>query len=74
MTLEDLKTRRANLQAAYDALIAGEKAQSVAYQGRSVTYAAGDADRLKRAIAELDGKIARLEGGLSPNRPVRPFF
>lgn len=52
----DQSARLAALQAAYDALISGAAVAKVSSGGRSVDYAQGDQDRLRREIDALEAQ------------------
>ncbi len=59
----------AQLRAAYAAIVAGEKAETITFKAgaqgveRTVTYHGADAAALKRLIGEYEGKCAIKTGG-----------
>ena len=65
----DLEDWLAKLETARRALITGASAQSVSYNGRSVTYRQTDLGTIEREIADVKRKLGR-----GTNRPLRIRF
>lgn len=66
LDLLTLNSQLAEAELAYHTLMTGGQAQSVSYDGKSVTFTQANAERLQAYITTLKERIAALEG-----RPVR---
>jgi hypothetical protein len=74
VTLEQLYIYLADLRAARIQLAQGGRITSVSYEGKSVSYSAGDAGALYADMRDILNAITLLEGGTVAQGPILARF
>ncbi|MFZ2872759.1 gpW family head-tail joining protein [Zavarzinia sp.] len=70
MDREVITARLAEAEAALHALSIGRRSVSVSYEGKAVTYTAGNIGELRAYVAELKAKLALLDGARPARRAI----